>query len=148
MNTSEDKVELKEFILAVIEGNDRRYEQRFNDTKLAVDASLIAADKAVVAALAGQKEAVTKAETAAEKRFESVNEFRNTLSDQQRNLMPRSEAEVKFDSFTKQIDGVVARLDKSEGKGVGLSMGWGIFIGLVGVIGGLIGIFTYFSSLP
>lgn len=119
-------VSLKEYLETLIANNDKRYEQRFNDTKIAVDAALIAADKAVAAALAGQKEAVTKAEVAAEKRFESVNEFRNTLSDQQRLLLPRLEAETKFDFLTKVIDGntkEIANLRESrsqtEGKGIG-----------------------------
>jgi CHASE3 domain sensor protein len=126
---------------------DKHYEQRFSDTKIAVDAALIAADKAVAAQLAGQKEAVTKAETAAEKRFESVNEFRNTLSDQQRTLMPRAEAEVKFEVNNKLMDAILARLDKTEGKGAGLSQSWGVLVGAVGLIGSLIAIvYTVLNS--
>jgi hypothetical protein len=95
-------------------------------------------DESVKAALSAAKEAVTKAETAAEKRFESVNEFRNTLSDQQRNLMPRSEAEVKFESYTKQLDILTTRLDKSEGRGLGIAQALGWIIAGITIIGFII----------
>lgn len=84
---------------ALIEANDRRYEQRFKDSGTAVGAALSAA-----------KEAVVKAETAAEKRFESVNEFRGTLSDQQRMLMPRTEAELRFSALESQMHTAVNAL--------------------------------------
>ncbi len=65
----------------VIDERDRQYGQRFD-----------AQEKAVAAALAAAKEAVTKAEVAAEKRFDSVNEFRNTLKDQTGTFVTRNEA--------------------------------------------------------
>lgn len=133
-------VTLKEYLVALIDNNDKRYEQRFNDTKIAVDAALIAADKAVAAALAGQKEAVTKAEVAAEKRFESVNEFRNTLSDQQRNLMPRAEVDILVKSITDRLNKVENSDLFSDGKGKGMSASWAILVGVVGFIAVLIGI--------
>lgn len=119
--------------------SDRRYEQRFNDTKIAVDAALIAADKAVAAALAGQKEAVTKAEVAAEKRFESVNEFRNTLADQQRSLMPRSEVDVLFKNVNEKIAGMVEVANKTEGKGIGESVLFAYIVGIAGIVLAIIG---------
>lgn len=122
----------------LIAEKDKQYQQRFGDTKIAVDAALIAADKAVSAALANQKEAVTKAESAAEKRFESVNEFRATLSDQQSRLMPRSEVEVIMKAQNEKIGDMQTRLDKTEGKGTGMnqSMGWILFA--ITIIGFLI----------
>jgi hypothetical protein len=136
-----DDITLKEYLEVLISTNDRRYEQRFNDTKIAVDAALIAADKAVAAALAGQKEAVTKAEVAAEKRFESVNEFRNTLSDQQRMLLPRLEAEVKFvnieknfDSMQKEISSLRESRANHTGVGTGMKEIWGYIVGAIGLL--------------
>jgi hypothetical protein len=51
---------------------DLRYEQRFSDNKLAIDAALSAAKEAVAAALLAADRAVTKAEDASAKRFECV----------------------------------------------------------------------------
>jgi len=83
---------------AMFSERDKRYEQKFTDLKVALDSAIAERDKSTLAALAAQKEAVNKAEASSEKRFEGVNEFRSTLSDQQRTLMPRAEAEVKFEA--------------------------------------------------
>ncbi len=78
--------------------------------------------------------AVSKAETAAEKRFESVNEFRNTLSDQQRNLMPRDEANIRFESLTHEIRGAQHIIEGMRAEQKGIVGGWGYAIGVVGFV--------------
>ena len=103
-----------------------------------IDQLIVEKDKQYQQMNAAQKEAVTKAEVAAEKRFDSVNEFRNTLSDQQRNLMPRSEAEVKFGSISKQIDDMTTRLDKTEGKGGGINQAIGWILAGITILGFII----------
>lgn len=109
-----------------IEDMDRRYEERYLASQTALQAALLAqkeafsinqiaaekavntalaaAEKAVSAALAAADRAVAKAEMAADKRFEQVNEFRATLADQQRTLMPRAEVEVLMRAITEKID--------------------------------------------
>jgi hypothetical protein len=67
-------------------------EQRFQLSKAAVSDALEAA-----------KEAVNKAESATEKRFASVNEFRSTLSDQAAQLMPRAEAQARFETILANV---------------------------------------------
>src|SRR5678815_2512757 len=71
----------------VMDERDRRYEDRFR-----------AMDEKTSLALTSSEKAVTKAETATEKRFDSVNEFRGSLKDQAANLIPRAEAEAKFNA--------------------------------------------------
>ncbi len=75
------------------EERDRRYEDRFK-----------AQDEKTTLALTASKEAIGKAETATEKRFDAVNEFRGTLSDQAAHLLPRAEADVKFGNFDEKIE--------------------------------------------
>ena len=58
---------------------------------------------AVQAALQAAKEAVIKAETAADKRFESVNEFRKALSDQAQNQVTRIEWDASQASTIEKI---------------------------------------------
>lgn len=70
-------------------------------------------------ALANQKEAVGKVEVANEKRFESVNEFRGTLSDLTRTLMPRLEVQALIAANSEKIESLVTRMDKSDGRGDG-----------------------------
>lgn len=50
-----------------------------------------------------QKEAISKAEESANKRFDSVNEFRNTLSDQATRLFTRAEAEARFNAISDKM---------------------------------------------
>src|SRR5678815_6113575 len=68
---------------ATLAERDIRYQQRFEAQEQAFRITVETAEKAVMAALAAQERAVNKAEAASEKRFEGVNEFRNTLADQQ-----------------------------------------------------------------
>ena len=58
---------------------------------------------AVQAALQAAKEAVIKAETAADKRFESVNEFRAALSDQAKTQVTRIEWDASQSSMVEKI---------------------------------------------
>jgi len=138
MNEKYPEISLREYIESLFAEKDKRYEQKFNDTKIAVDAALMAADKAVAAALSAQKEAVTKAEVAAEKRFESVNEFRNTLSDQQRNLMPRSEVEILIKSLNEKLEMLKIREVTEQGKSTGISSSWAMIVGGIAVVSAII----------
>lgn len=99
------------------------------------DMITIAARDAVASALAAAKEAVNKAETSNEKRFDSVEQFRGTLSDQAARLMPRIEVDNRMLSMNEKIADLGARLDKNEGKGLGISAIWGIIIGVFGMLG-------------
>lgn len=76
----------------LIDEREDRTKERFASMKIAVDAALAAADRAV-----------TKAEIATEKRFEGVNEFRETLRDQASTLMPRSEYEVQHNTLAEKV---------------------------------------------
>jgi hypothetical protein len=54
-------------------------------------------------ALSAADKAVLKAETATEKRFESVNEFRQTLSDQTRSFLRISEHTVEMTAVNERL---------------------------------------------
>lgn len=119
---SPPQIPLKEFLERIIDERDNQYNRRFSD-----------AEKAVNAALTAAKEAVIKAELAAEKRFESVNEFRSTLSDQQRTLMPRSEAELLIKTLTDKIDTNTANLTMVAGQKSGAQNLFGYIVGAAGI---------------
>jgi hypothetical protein len=96
---------------AFLEERDRRYEDRFK-----------AQDEKTTLALTASKEAITKAETATEKRFDAVNEFRGTLSDQAATLLPRLEAVTKFEAYDEKIESLkkeigMLREDRSKSGG-------------------------------
>lgn len=83
-----------------VDGLDRLTDAKFVTFQTLVDSQ---ADK-VGLALDAAKEAITKAETATEKRFDSVNEFRQTLSDQTRTFMPRTEAEQGLHTVIERME--------------------------------------------
>lgn len=82
---------------------DDRNRERFAAAKEAVNAALAAADKAL-----------QKAETASEKRFEGVNEFRATLADQASTLMPRAEYNAQHIALIEKVDDAVRRISRIE----------------------------------
>lgn len=61
-------------------------------------------EKNINVAMTASDKAVTKAETATEKRFESVNEFRETLRDQAATLMPRAEYDVQHKALEEKLN--------------------------------------------
>lgn len=141
-----EDVSLKEYFERILAEKDAAYAQRFE-----------AQEKAVEAALIAQKEAVQKAETAAEKRFDSVNEFRAQLSDQATTFMPRREAESSMRAMTEKyeqlaktnadnIDALERRQDRNEGRSSGLGAGWGYLVGGIGIVGAVIGIIFGFMN--
>lgn len=127
-NNKQISINIKEYFESILTEKEKRVEQRFADTKTAVDAALTAADRAVAAALAAQKEAVIKAENASEKRFESINEFRSTLRDQQNTFTARTEYTVAHAGLIDKIDTINSRLDKIDGTGIGRKDFWGYAI--------------------
>ncbi|PYC66002.1 hypothetical protein C7C45_26970 [Micromonospora arborensis] len=120
--------------------------ERLIDARMANLAIRIDAQAAQVGlALASADKAVTKAETATEKRFESVNEFRQTLSDQTKTFIARVEFEVVRDSHAAHIADLASRLDKLEGKGVGLNAGWVYLVGGLTVAATVVGLVMAFA---
>jgi hypothetical protein len=116
----------------------------------AVTTAFLSQKEAVNAALAAADRAVLKAELSTDKRFESVNEFRGTLADQQRMLMPRLEAETiskaleaKLDSITDVLTDKIEQIQKtilaSANVRAGVGVGWQLAVAVVVLVLALIG---------
>jgi len=122
-------------------------EQRIRALEMLLDAKLdtlrtrisLEAEKSVIA-LAAPDKAITKAEVATEKRFESVNEFRQTLSDQTKTFVSKVEFEALRETSGTRITGLSSRLDKIEGKAVGLNAGWIYLLGGLSAAATVVGI--------
>lgn len=100
------------------------YDQRFTDS-----------DKAVEAALVAQEKAILKAETAADKRFELLNELRDGVATKE-----------QIEALDKLVDGVASRLDRIEGRTGGLNASWGYLVGIVGLAATIIGVILAFNG--
>jgi hypothetical protein len=90
MDTPHETVTLKEFLLGMIRERDRASEQRF----LMIDAS-------TKEALAAANENIRGALAVLDRRFESVNEFRAQLSDQQTLFARKADVEAVLDALEK-----------------------------------------------
>ncbi len=90
-------------------------DQRFDASQKAVEAALQAAEKMGGAALASADRAVSKAEVAAEKRFDATNEFRGQQKDMITTLFPRMEAEQRFNAFDDRLKKVEEFRDRMSG---------------------------------
>jgi hypothetical protein len=100
-----------------------RYQERADSQRENIAAALAAADRAVI-----------KAELATEKRFEGVNEFRATLADQQRTLIPRSEVMVMHGALAEKVDMLSKQMEKRQAERAGIVGGWGYAAGLAGLV--------------
>ena len=94
-------------------------------------------------------EAINKADQATEKRFDSVNEFRGTLTDQQRTLLPRLEYEAGHKNLSELVASSVKtlgdtiltqkeRIDKLDNRKEGGMAMWILIVGVIGFLTGLI----------
>jgi hypothetical protein len=88
--------------------------------------------------------AVTKAEVASDKRFESVNEFRGTLTDQQRTLIPRMEYEVAHMALIEKLEQLSKRIDKLENIKQSAAVIWAYVIGAGGFLTGIVALIIKF----
>jgi len=121
-------------IRTLINGNDKRYEERFGASQKALELGLAGQKSEISAALAAADRAVQKAETATEKRFESVNEFRGTLDNQQRTLIPRSEVDVLVKGLEAKIDQLTKQFDAMQAERMGVKGGYGYAVGIAGLL--------------
>jgi len=136
----QDGVDLKtyfcdriEALLSLINEKDKNYDQRFSNVTSATKSALEASDRAI-----------TKAELASEKRFDAVNEFRSTLADQQRTLMPRTECEIMFRNLGERIEKLAQSDVMRAGQKSGFAEGWGFAAGAVGIIIAILAVISRF----
>ena len=110
-------------IEALLAERDRRYTERFDGQEQANKVALEAAEKAVL-----------KAEDAAGRRFDSVNEFRQTLSDQAAQFVTRKEVEALFLGVNATLGRLETGAAASAGRGAGVSALIGYLIGAGGLV--------------
>jgi hypothetical protein len=138
---------MNEQIKEALAESDKRYEQRWAASQKALESALIAQKESITTAMAAADRAVTKAELATEKRFESVNEFRGTLDNQQRTLIPRSEVDVMVKGLNDKIGQLTKQFDQMQAERQGVKGGYGYAIGVVGVLLSLMAIVGYVMTM-
>ena len=104
-------VTLKRYLLEMLREKDKRDRQRF-----------LAQKEALTAAFQSAKEAVTKAENAAEKRFELLNELRGGVATKE-----------QLEAVEKRMNDLKERMDRADGRSGGMKDGWGWVVGAAGI---------------
>lgn len=137
---------LHSHLLRILTETDLRYQQRYESQQKAITDALLAQKEAVSAALAAADRALVKAEMASEKRFEGVNEFRATLSDQASHLMPRGETITLVKGLTDKVADLTDRVNRAEGKGSGIATTWAVVVAVGGMAVGIIGVILAWVS--
>lgn len=122
-----------ENIRVLIDANDKNYNQRFENVIQATSAALAASDRAV-----------NKAEGAAEKRFEGLNELRGMALDQQRVYIPRAEVEILIKGINEKIDTLNITTITRQGKSIGQEQGVGYVVGIASIVSVIIAIASRF----
>jgi vacuolar-type H+-ATPase subunit I/STV1 len=108
---------------------DRRVLDRFEAQQRSVEQLSEASERAL-----------TKAETATENRFASVNEFRAVLTEQSGTLATRSEVNIITRQLEDRVREIQSRMDRLQGNASGFHAGWSYVIAGVAVSGTLIAI--------
>jgi DNA-binding FrmR family transcriptional regulator len=120
---------------------DDNYNKQFNANIEAVKVAMNAAEKATV-----------KAENAMDKRLDSMNEFRGTLSDQQKTYLTKSEYAIQHQALIDKTEGLdkafddrhkelITRVTRMEGTKTGINQ---IVPWIFAIIGVLFGLFEMF----
>jgi uncharacterized protein with von Willebrand factor type A (vWA) domain len=129
-------VSLREYLMAAIQAEARRSDARFDAMQQAVDA-----------AFASSQRAIDKTNEALEARFEGVNEFRATLSDQASNFVTKDalasltdKLQAAIDQNRKDLDALEKRLDLKEGQEAGSRLTTGTLVTVITVGVGVIGL--------
>lgn len=156
-----------------MEAESSRVEGQFAAQEKGISTAMTAAEKAILAAMTAAKEAVLKAEVASDKRFEGVNEFRQSLNDMVLRLLPRTEGEERLKAMAEKIDAgtaqlalmirrdevaerfkaadaavasLASRMDKKEGSGAGMNQSWLILVGAIAAIGVIVGLVNFLTG--
>lgn len=131
------------------------FDSKFIAQKDMSDAILRERDAKLVDKFESLATAINKAETATEKRFEGVNEFRATLSDQQKTFLTAAEYKSAHQNLVDLVNASAKttadtiltqkeRIDKIENMKTGGQSTWMMIVGIVAFISALFSIVLHF----
>ncbi len=140
-SVQEKKVTQVETLIERIRALDEKFTLLFTETEKRNAQRFDAQQEAVRQALLSAEKAVTKAEIASEKRFEGMNEFRQSLTDQTNTYMPRAEYTVQHKALSEKVDIMIDRISINErsiseikDRGSGRNDIWMILVTVVALI--------------
>lgn len=105
----------KDFLLSVIKAGDESIKSSIKEQVIQVKEQVEASRREGDLRAEASEKAILKAEAAAERRFESINEFREQLRDQTSEFIPREVANSQNREVSNRINEMTARIDKMTG---------------------------------
>ena len=130
-----------ESIARVMDEREKRYEEQFRSIRDSMALALASAEKAVL-----------KAEGASDKRFDSVNEFRQTLADQSAHFARSDLVNARLDNLEARLveltNSVTSFHASQLSKAQAYSSGFGFIATTIGIVGAIVGavIAIFFKS--
>ncbi len=114
---------VREFIMAMIDSNDRRYTQNADASQIALKAAFEAQQTAMQAAFAAQKEAVQAA-------FSAQKEAIAAALAAAKEAVNKAEtaAEIRFSLLSVKIATLETAISQNTGRSSGLQAGWGYLV--------------------
>jgi hypothetical protein len=138
-----------ESLRLLIEANDRRLSDLMAERDLRYHERHKASRDAVNMALETSKDAITKAETAYEKRFDSNNEWKETFSELSGRMVTRTEYSTAHEAMKDKIEEVGGRVKTIEGKSSGIGASLGVVMGVAALMISLaFGAINFMRSTP
>ena len=126
---------------------EAHYAEKLNAAVEKLNAAILAVERSAAAAQAASKEAINKADDANEKRFNSVNEFRGTLTDQASKFIARTEVDAHTHAQGEKMSELGTRIERIESRGAGANSLWGYLVGgaglLIALAGCAVGVVTF-----
>ena len=113
---------------------DRRWTDLFSAQAREFGAAITGLKDAVTTALAAAERASNKAEAASDKRFDAGNEFRQSLDDQSRLQMPRTEAIALLGALTERINKLETAKLADVGRTGGIKDSWAMLAAVAALI--------------
>lgn len=142
---------LATYLLRVIDDLDIRTREHFEQNekrvlehKAGLQASILAIERASQAAMEASEKAILKSEASSEKRFDAVNEWRALQADQSNKLISRTEAEQRIFAVSDKINDLGDRMNRLEGRGVGMQTSWSVLVAAVSIAILIIGVVVSF----
>lgn len=132
---------LREFLLSkldaikeILNERDKLYKERDDSRRTAVDAALAAAKEQTKASFDASEKAIVKAEEAQKSYNQTHNDLSRKLDEQNKNTIPRPEAESRFNSLEEKIGALQRGMIEMTGVHRGGEIAWGYVIASIMVI--------------
>lgn len=106
-----------------------------------------AAERAMAIAWEASEKAIGKSEAATEKRFDDLAAYREDITAQISGLISREEFGLQHANLVDRVEALTDRMNRAEGRGLGLNAGWLYLLGGLSALGTVITIVTLLAHI-